>query len=121
MIITSVGIVASFLSVLCAHFFTVTVNSVGNVLKYQLAISTIYMTLLLIPAMFILPSSFSFIQYDDSEPLEVGRWYAFGCILFGLWSGMLIGFITEYFTSNNYGPTLKLVKACDNGPAPNII
>ena len=34
---------------------------------------------------------------------------------------MLIGFITEYFTSNSYGPTLKLVKACDNGPAPNII
>lgn len=121
MIITSVGIVASFFSVLCAHFFTVTVDTVGNVLKYQLAISTIYMTLLLIPAMFILPPTFSFIQYDDSAPLEVGRWYAFGCILFGLWSGMLIGFITEYFTSNNYGPTLKLVKACDNGPAPNII
>jgi Na+/H+-translocating membrane pyrophosphatase len=34
LIITSVGIVASFLSVLCAHFFTVTVNTVGNVLKY---------------------------------------------------------------------------------------
>lgn len=61
LIITSVGIVASFLSVLCAHFFTVTVNTVGNVLKYQLAISTIFMTLLLIPAMFFLPSTFSFI------------------------------------------------------------
>ena len=79
------------------------------------------MTLLLVPAMFILPATFTFIQYDDSADLEVGRWYAFGCILFGLWSGMLIGFITEYFTSNSYGPTLKLVKACDNGPAPNII
>lgn len=34
LIITSVGILASFLSVLCAHFFTVTVDSVGYVLKY---------------------------------------------------------------------------------------
>jgi Na+/H+-translocating membrane pyrophosphatase len=29
LIITSVGIIASFLSVLCAHFFTITVDSVG--------------------------------------------------------------------------------------------
>lgn len=34
LIITSVGIIASFLSVLCAHFFTITVDSVGKVLKY---------------------------------------------------------------------------------------
>ena len=51
----------------------------------------------------------------------VKRWYAFGCIMFGLWSGMLIGFITEYYTSNAYGPTLKLVESCNMGPAPNII
>merc|ERR1712032_1127246 len=34
---------------------------------------------------------------------------------------MIIGFTTEYFTSNNYGPTLYLAKSCENGPAPNII
>jgi inorganic pyrophosphatase len=53
--------------------------------------------------------------------LVVKRMYALGCIICGLWSGMLIGFITEYFTSNSHSPTLKLVKACDNGPATNII
>merc|ERR1719247_1222137 len=52
---------------------------------------------------------------------KVTRWYAFGCIMFGLWSGMIIGFVTEYYTSNAYGPTLKLCSACDHGPAPNII
>merc|ERR1719389_372223 len=41
--------------------------------------------------------------------------------MFGLWSGMFIGFITEYYTSNAYSPTLKLCKACEMGPAPNII
>jgi len=34
---------------------------------------------------------------------------------------MLIGFISEYITSNSYGPTLKLVKAFSNEPFPNII
>lgn len=51
----------------------------------------------------------------------MSRSYALGCILCGLWSGMLIGFITEYFTSNSHQPTLKLVKSCDNGSATNII
>lgn len=41
--------------------------------------------------------------------------------MFGLWSGMVIGFITEYYTSNSYAPTLSLADACRNGPAPNII
>jgi inorganic pyrophosphatase len=34
---------------------------------------------------------------------------------------MVIGFITEYYTSNAYGPTLSLAASCDKGPAPNII
>ena len=34
------------------------IETVGSGLKYQLAISTIYMTLFLTPAMFILPSTF---------------------------------------------------------------
>lgn len=34
---------------------------------------------------------------------------------------MLIGFTTEYFTSNVYAPTLALSEACNNGPAPNVI
>jgi Na+/H+-translocating membrane pyrophosphatase len=41
--------------------------------------------------------------------------------MMGLWSGMVIGFVTEYYTSNAYGPTLGLVEALKNGPAPNII
>jgi len=34
---------------------------------------------------------------------------------------MIIGFMTEYFTSNAYGPTMVLVDSCKHGPAPNII
>jgi inorganic pyrophosphatase len=34
---------------------------------------------------------------------------------------MIIGFTTEYFTSNTHSPTLVLVESCNHGPAPNII
>ena len=39
----------------------------------------------------------------------------------GLWTGLLIGFITEYYTSNKYSPVLELVESCRMGAAPNII
>merc|ERR1712134_118311 len=60
-------------------------------------------------------------QEANGNDKKVSKWSAFGCVMFGLWSGMIIGFITEYYTSNAYSPTLKLAKACDMGPAPNII
>merc|ERR1719473_474688 len=34
---------------------------------------------------------------------------------------MIIGFTTEYFTSNAYRPTQILAESCEMGPAPNII
>ena len=34
---------------------------------------------------------------------------------------MLIGFITEYYTSNAYNPTLKLYRTCRQGAATNVI
>jgi inorganic pyrophosphatase len=34
---------------------------------------------------------------------------------------MVIGYITEYYTSNSYSPTLELANSCRQGPAPNLI
>lgn len=39
----------------------------------------------------------------------------------GLWSGLAIGFITEYYTSNKYSPVQNLVESTRMGAAPNII
>merc|ERR1711907_744204 len=41
--------------------------------------------------------------------------------MMGLWSGMIIGASTEYYTSNKYSPTKDLAQSCEYGPAPNII
>jgi len=138
--ITAAGILASFVTVLTVHFATVTVDNVGTVLKGQLGISTLLMTACVLPLVASLPESFTFSYYTfaecetDSEgcvdgwvalegrpSLTVTNWTAYFCIIFGLWSGMVIGFTTEYYTSNHYGPTLHLAESCRHGPAPNVI
>ena len=45
----------------------------------------------------------------------------FACIACGLWSGLLIGFITEYYTSHSYKPVREVAEACRTGAATNII
>ena len=52
---------------------------------------------------------------------EVTRWHAFASVASGLWSGLIIGYITEYFTSNKYEPVQNLAESCRMGAAPNII
>jgi inorganic pyrophosphatase len=43
------------------------------------------------------------------------------CPIIGLISGMLIGIITEYYTSMNYKPVKELVQGCKHGTGINII
>jgi H(+)-translocating pyrophosphatase len=45
----------------------------------------------------------------------------FTCIACGLWSGLLIGFITEYYTSHSYRPVRDVAESCRTGAATNII
>lgn len=116
LMITASGIIASFVSVLLIHLYTVTAENVTTVLKWQIGFSTILMTATVIPSLYALPVDFKF-----ESGITVTRWTAFGCVMFGLWSGMAIGFITEYYTSNTQKPTLELADSTKRGPAPNII
>jgi inorganic pyrophosphatase len=80
------------------------------------------MTAAVYPVVYVLPETFTFpMAAAGGLPLTVQRLQAYYCICFGLWSGMIIGFTTEYYTSNAYGPTKLLATSCENGPAPNII
>ncbi len=45
----------------------------------------------------------------------------FGAVVSGLLAGVLIGFFTEYFTSDSYKPTQKLASSTDTGSATVII
>merc|ERR1711935_701987 len=80
LMVSASGIVASFLSVLFVHFWTVTVENVQTVLKAQIGISTIFMTATVIPSLYVLPEEFKFIidKGQVGAPLEltknVTRW-----------------------------------------------
>jgi inorganic pyrophosphatase len=73
------------------------------------------MTGALFPLMQFLPETFT-IGTIEATPAK-----AYGCIICGLWSGLIIGYITEVYTSNAYAPVQGLAEACRMGTAPNII
>jgi len=85
-------------------------------LKRQLLISTIAATLILIAITdFALPETFTV------GTTATTKWRALTCVLFGLWSGLLIGYTTEYYTSNTYRPVQEIAESCETGAATNII
>jgi inorganic pyrophosphatase len=51
---------------------------------------------------------------------ERTHWYAFYCCVFGLVSGLVIGLITEFYTSKSQAPVIEIAAASTN-PAMNII
>ena len=48
-------------------------------------------------------------------------WGVFGAIVSGLVAGVVIGYSTEYYTSDEYGPTRELAAQAQMGPATAII
>lgn len=66
----------------------------------------------------ILIAVISFFIVKSFLPNELGVFYA---IISGLLSGVLVGFTTEYYTSDTYKPTRELAKSAQTGPATVII
>merc|ERR1712050_671484 len=48
-------------------------------------------------------------------------WKIFGCVVIGMVSGMLIGKVTEYFTSFDFGPVISIKDRAATGPATVVI
>lgn len=69
-----------------------------------------------ISSFIILIASFFLVKYI--MPTHMG---VFGAIFSGLLAGNLIGFFTEYFTSDSYKPTKQLADTALTGPATIII
>jgi len=71
LMITSAGIIASFLSVLFVHVTTVTVENVQFVLKMQILLSTLFMTICVYPCTKVLPAEFNLAQAGSDEGVNV--------------------------------------------------
>mgnify|MGYP002819910506 CR=1 FL=1 len=94
---------------------------IEKVLKVQLGATTIILTVVVyILAYIFLPSKFQ-IEAVSGTVINFTPTKAWGCTIAGLWSGCMIGFITEYYTSHSYKPVREVAQACETGAATNII
>ena len=52
--------------------------------------------------MVALPVECMGLKVSHGEPLAVARWAIWVCVACGLFTGLAIGLVTEYYTSNAY-------------------
>jgi K(+)-stimulated pyrophosphate-energized sodium pump len=68
----------------------------------------------------VLAFVFGFVFFDGTEAVE--NWWGFPVALVaGLLVGMGIGFISEYYTSDHYGPVKKIARQSETGPATTVL
>ena len=112
--ITAVGIPISLLTKVLVNVHTE--EQVAPALKRLLMISSALMavamyfvTAAMIPDTFII---------NENEYTFMGVYW---CFLSGLISGLAVGLLTEYYTSDQYQPVKDIAKSCETGAATNII
>ncbi|KAL4293113.1 hypothetical protein AHAS_Ahas18G0095600 [Arachis hypogaea] len=66
-----------------------------------------------------LPSSFTIFNFGFQK--DVKNWQLFLCVAVGLWAGIIIGFVTEYNTSNAYSPVQDIADSCRTGATTDVI
>lgn len=117
--ISSTGILTGALTVLCVRwFFPVrSIQDIETALKAVLFISTGLETpMIVVLAYFFLPSTFTLQNFGVAH-----WWEAMICVLLGLWSGMIIGYVTEYYTSHSYFPVREISRTQVVSAATGII
>nr|AAA61610.1 pyrophosphatase [Beta vulgaris] len=122
LLVSSVGIIVCLITTLFAtDFFEIkAVKEIEPALKKQLIISTALMTVgVAVISWIALPTSFTIFDFGSQK--EVQNWQLFLCVAVGLWAGLIIGFVTEYYTSNAYSPVQDVADSCRTGAATNVI
>jgi len=118
-LISSLGIVVGILTLLLrliCYKVTDDPASVEKALKGILNISTVLMTpVVIFLSQWCLPAEFKM------EGATVKWWYCAMSIILGLWSGLLIGYVTEYYTSSTYKPVREIADTQKQSAATGII
>jgi len=123
-IVSAVGIVVCLVcSFIATHIKPVKKEEdVETALKVQL-IST---TILMIPAVLLaadgfLPAEFTIAATVGDDVLTLSPNDAALCVIMGAVAGLIIGLLTEYYTSHSYKPVRELADSCKTGAATNMI
>jgi len=124
LVVSSVGIfVCLLVSFLATDVFPVRKETdVETALKLQLIASTV----LMLPAVyftstFYLPDTFEIRAAVGDGMVSLTPVSAFVCVGAGAVGGLIIGLITEYYTSHSYAPVRELADSCKTGAATNMI
>lgn len=115
LVISAVGVPVCLLTAFFARLKPGATN-VEGVLKNQLYISTFLMSV----AMYFVTKA----TFPESFVLEGKTITQTGILISlfsGLWSGLAVGIITEYYTSHSYSPVREIAEASKTGSATNII
>lgn len=119
--ISAAGLIVCFITSFAATHLTSVEreNQIESTLKQQLLISTVLMTPTIIGLSYwILPSTIANLGGNT----DVRNYHVAICGLCGLWSGLIIGYITEYYTSHSYRPVREVAQSCaEGGAATNVI
>lgn len=114
-LISAVGIPACLITALFARLSPDAVSAEPT-LKKQLLLSTIIMT-----AFIWLATEWAMVDSFMLGDQLVEKSGVLISVLAGLWSGLLIGYVTEYYTSHSYKPVREVADASKTGAATNII
>jgi inorganic pyrophosphatase len=122
LILSSAGIIVSIITLfLCRKvIFKISDHvdsSVERALKGILIVSTLLATPCAFGLAFLcLPPSFRVEAGHMLSPMIVAV-----CYVVGLWAGLVIGFVTEYYTSHSYRPVREVAESDDVSAATGII
>jgi K(+)-stimulated pyrophosphate-energized sodium pump len=114
-LISAVGIPVCLLTAFFARIAP-DAQSAEPVLKKQLLLSTVLMTI----AMFFVTNYVMIDEFIIGNKI-ITKNGVLVSLMSGLWSGLLIGYITEYYTSHAYKPVREVAGASTTGSATNII
>jgi len=95
-------------------------KDVERALKGVLIISTALMTPVVVWLSWAcLPEQF---EMENGTKTQTVEWYyCAASIVLGLWSGLIIGYVTEYYTSSTYSPVRSIAKTQQQSAATGVI
>lgn len=121
--ITGTGIIVSLLVSLLVYCTKITKHNIELTLKIQLIVSTVIMIGVFAGlCAWLIPETFTLTIFNVSS--TYGTYGPFWAAFCGCLSGLIIGLVTEYFTSSTYRPVQELIENClseGGNSATNIV